>query len=671
MSQPKKGKPASNKKRASVKKEKDATKNEEEEHAKQSTMLLTRVLMLSISLLVVAAAVLLKPLLDRHATPIKPLNSQSPQPDFSDWAHADGHVGFLVSRACQQMHCHEGLRLTSRYFRATEQIPVGEVLFEIPRSMQLWDLDALRDPWIRLHLFEARHKETGNPVGNEAYLAVYLALRLKRSTVSDDVNPLEVAYYDSLIPYEQFQKTHPIVADWAKMEDILKGTEALDILRAHRTMIMSEFEAFHSSSKQFAEMFTKEEYLMARLNVLTRSIRVGTPGPEHAIKGGFLANGFTDEQLLEDELTAYKHVLGIDLMEQGSIALIPIADLMNHHPNNNAEYGYQHPVVDEEGSFVVRAGHRAIEFGYEPMVSYGALPDAYLFARYGFVNGDGSASSIASIAAYHDILKMDMSSQFDYVPKSGMNSKISSKIERKLVEYLRYDDGYAECIPGPTTHPDEADLKLLKFRHLMKIATKPERWHMVMPPRTPHAFPGRTHETQVSTAVPQYIPDYTKEIFEPGLAQSTCRIMSLTTKDLYGKAAQVLRDNLQNDTFILQEANDALEFRSLLCLARWAGTGLVILEKKKAVESEYEHLRAMNANGAFGTLEWAAYQVRFTEMQALQAVAGMLYERATMGREEMVENPPSSDYHVMNDICPKEYLKFLYDPVFVDKYRVE
>lgn len=670
-----------NKKRGDAKKVKRNPKEEEERLSKNSAVILSRALVLLISALVLIAAILLKPMLEdfasfqRRSSSNSPISEDKPpeahlEDDSSRWAPPSGRIGFLISRACQLMHCHEGLTLTDRFFRATKKIEPGEVLFRIPRSMQIWDLDALRDPWIRLHLFEARHKLSGNKVGSEAYLAAYLALKLKRFQLSDDMDPLELAYLDSLLSIEQFRSYHPLLHNATQMKELLGYSESYDILHAYRNMIVSEYEAFNTISEKFAELISRDDYLMARLNVLTRAIRVGPPGPEQVIKGNFLIQDYTDEQLLEDELTAYKHILDIDLANHGSIALIPIADLLNHHPNNNAAYEYKSAPLNKDGALVVTAVTRRIESGFEPMVSYGVMPDAHLFARYGFVNGDGTAPIVVTLAFHHDILKLNMSHQYHYLPNTGMNSKLSSYLEKSVAEYLRFDDGYAECIPGPNTHPEEAELKLLKHRHLMKIANMPERWTFTVPSRNPYSLPGVTHNVQITRQAPQYMPFYTKNNFQTYLPRSTCRLISLINSDLNGRAAQILRDNLNNDTFIIDEGNDALEYRSLMCMARLMSTGLASMETQGSLRSEYDRVMRMNEDGSFGTLEWSAYHVRFAEMQALQAVSNMVYEKAVEGRKGVRENPPT-EYIIMNDACPREYVNFLFEAAAMEKYRIE
>lgn len=644
-----------------------------------STAALSRVLVVMVSIMVVVAAVLIKPLIEENGflSMTTPPEKVDPADDPTTWPGPDPRIGFLVGRACLGMYsqvrffCHKSLQISKRYFRATERIEPGEVLFEIPRSLQLWDLDALRDPWIRLHLFEASHRQSGNSVGSEAFLAAYLALQLKRKADTSrdwQMEILELAYYDVLGSLEDLEKNHPLFADADHMKDLLGFSEGYGVLQAYRNMIISEWEAFSSFSPKFNEMISQREYFEARMNVLTRAIRVGPPGPEQAIKGTFLKAQYSPEQLLQDELSSYKDILGIDLEKDGCIALIPIADLFNHHPQNNVEYGYNITELNSDGAFVVRADNRRIEKGFEPMASYATgITDAHLYARYGFVNGDGSSPAQVSLAFYHDILKLSISSQYDYFPSSGLTSRLFEFMERPVAEYLKFDDGYSECIPGPSTHPDEADLKLLKHKHLLRIANIPERWQFSVPARNPYSFPGITHDTPIILEPPTPIPFYAKENLDLELPMSTCRLMSLVVSDLDGKASEVLRENLHNKSFILKKGNDSLEYRSWMCLRRWMRAGIISFEAD--VRSERQRVHKMNKGRAFGSRDWGAANVRLGEMQSMQVVATIVKEKVSELWGDTLPDKP--EYSTMEYPCPDEYQTFLFDEMHNSKYKIE
>ena len=237
---------------------------------------------------------------------------------------------------------------------------------------QIWDLDAYRDPFVR-RLFKASHKISGNRMGTEAFLAAFLALEMKKAEQNpSNFDPLRIAYFDMLPTLEEFIDYHPLLVDKNLMNDILGRSTSRSILMGYRFMISSEYDGFSSVSSDFANTISKDEYIRARLNVLTRKLNVGPPGPEEVMAASFVGDEFNDENLFLDELYSYYDLINVNLTEAGGtgcIALVPIADLFNHHPNNNINLQYQRMQNKTGRSFVVSSTKRAIEPYSEPMVS--------------------------------------------------------------------------------------------------------------------------------------------------------------------------------------------------------------------------------------------------------------------------------------------------------------
>ncbi len=296
------------------------------------------------------------------------------------WDSPDPKIEALVSQACREAaYCHESLKVVGRSLRATAPIEAGTKLFEIPRSMQIWDLDAYRDPFVRKHLFKASHKISGNRMGTEAFLAAFLALEIKRAeTNPSNFHPLRLTYLRSLPSFQDFEGYHPILID----RDIMSSTlgprsMAHSVVQGYRNMLKSEYDGFVAASSEFSNMISKEEYLRARLNVLTRKLNVGIPGPEEVMPAFFVGDEFRNEDLFLDELYSYYDLINVNLTEaggQGCIAMVPIADLFNHHPNNNIELRYQKMQMHSQTlqktgrSFVVSSANTVIEPYSEPMV---------------------------------------------------------------------------------------------------------------------------------------------------------------------------------------------------------------------------------------------------------------------------------------------------------------
>ena len=286
------------------------------------------------------------------------------------------------------------------------------------------------------------------------------------------------------------------------------------------------------------------------------------------------------------------------------------------------------------------------------------MADAHLYARYGFVNGDGSGPIQLSLAFHHEMMKLNISNQYDYLPDTGATPKFRNYQKRGVAKYLQFDDGYSECNSGPSTHPDEAELKRLKLQHLLSIANDYEKWNIFIEPRNTKSLPARSTEIPITTQVPQFEKNYT---IIRGLdrLRETCRFISLINDDFDGNAQQVLKDNIGDPDFrIGPNVSDALEFRSLMCISRWFGTRVMSMELQGKLESEYHRVYRMNRD-EFGSRNWTAYHVRFGEMQALQAASGLIFERVSLSWESKKVNP-EPEYQMKDETCPTEYLNYLF-----------
>ena len=120
---------------------------------------------------------------------------------------------------------------------------------------------------------------------------------------------------------------------------------------------------------------------------------------------------------LDEELEQYKTMFGVDLTK-GCHAMVPILDMYNHHPNPNVGWEYN----SNEKAFVITS-LKPIPAGQEIIDSYGTYTDSHLFSKFGFVNGDGSGYTEATIAGFHKLLDVGMKEQFSYLPFSGERSR--------------------------------------------------------------------------------------------------------------------------------------------------------------------------------------------------------------------------------------------------------
>lgn len=339
----------------------------------------------------------------------------------------------------------------------------------------------------------------------------------------------------------------------------------------------------------FGNNITLAAYKTARIHVLSRSFSPGPPGPE--------------EGLTEQDLELYKANVGTDF-STGCHAMVPILDLLNHHPKPNVAYEYD----SSKRSFVIRAS-KGIRANFELMDSYGKFTDPHLFGKFGFVNGDGSGHTQASMALFHRLMDWDFQ-EFSYLAPTGVTPKISSFQRSDLTRYLQYDDGYPECIQGPETHPAEFELKRLKLDHLVQIANVPGRWTLSVAPRVAKSTPAQSSEEPITFLAPLLDP---REIsWDLTQLVETCRLMALITSDFDGKATQVLTEQLGNSSFVVERGTDALEYRALMCLARLASTTLS--QYKRNLMEEQELVEKLNEE-SFQSRNWTAAHLRLGEMQ--------------------------------------------------------
>lgn len=336
---------------------------------------------------------------------------------------------FVCNHPSGGAYCHPNLhpvpsRRTHRIINGA--LKPGEAVMVLPRELQIWDLDALRDTFVREQLLETRHGGTGNALDGGAFLAAYLLKRQKvargewkvvteavgaTGTASESVkdsDPL-TGYMDMLPTYNDLAEYHPTLWSQSYLLDQLgRYTPAFMTVTAFRDMIASEYSALVRASDVFAANVSREDYTVARINVMSRSFGTGPPGKEEEIMEPYGE--------LDSELTYYKAKAGVDLT-LGCRAMSPILDTWDSHPNPNADWRYD----AKKRAFVIRAAaNNGIPLGHDVVVSYGKYSDSFLFAKFGYVNGDGSSHTEAYINANHRLLDAGLMQQFSYLSWSGV-----------------------------------------------------------------------------------------------------------------------------------------------------------------------------------------------------------------------------------------------------------
>lgn len=564
--------------------------------------------------------------------------------------------------------CHKVVRPTRRTLEVSHRpILPGEILVEIPRTIQIWEHDALRsevmtlsdrssdsstDDTKRLTLLDARHELSKNKLAGGAYLAAYLSWEKKRLIASsetststtaspelDNFSSLRVAYFNAL-PTREELTYHPILANRTELKTLLghhSWTYAVVVMM--QEMVTSEYKALVNVSSEFGSAISRQDYEVARIHVLTRSFN---PGPdvcqqEVSEKERVLWSG----KLIETDSPTKE-----SLFQYGCHSMIPILDALNHHPQPNVVYQYD----STKKAFTIRSKTK-IAVGWELMDSYGKFSDSHLFARYGFVLGDGSGHTQASIAVFHRPLDVGLgSNEFTLIPVAAKKldhlTVIPDFQKRDLKKYLKYDDGYLACVKKGS-NPKAYELKRWKWKHLARIANDPDKWTITLGPRSPDSKPPKSSDHFIVTAPPKIDPRKNLRM-DMSSVVATCRLLALTTDDYDGNALQVLKDNINNSTFVVDHGNESLEYRALMFLGRLASTAL--MQYQTSVQAEYDRVAELN-QGELHSRKWTAAHLRLGEMQSLQALSGIAFGHARKW-EHTAKTDTTGAFQIREKSCP-------------------
>eukprot|EP00934_Nitzschia_sp_Nitz4_P008190 Nitzschia sp. Nitz4//scaffold11_size288233//46089//48144//NITZ4_000739-RA/size288233-snap-gene-0.42-mRNA-1//-1//CDS//3329533969//8180//frame0 len=560
---------------------------------------------------------------------------------------SDPIIRSFWTQICRDAQCASSVQPNGRSLVASRPVRRRDVLMEIPRSVQIWDIDALRSDFVKDNqLLLARHDRTNNPLSSAAFLAVHLVVLHQQhqnatSLDGEAADPSQRSYFSMLPTLEQLSD-HPLFwQDSEARERLNIQSQNYATLATFQDMISSEYQAFSEASPHFATRISKEDYKLARVQVLTRSF---SPGP------------VASSELEDTERDYYKQVLAVDF-SNGCHVMVPILDMLNHHPNPNVAYSYN----PSKQAFVVTS-NEAIDTDGELYDSYGKFTDPHLFARFGFVNGDGSGYTQASIGLFHRLLNTSLDDEFSYLPRTTTNRMamdvIRSSQRRDMSRYLQYDDGYAECIPGKeNADPLEWRLKQLKLEHLVQIANDPSHWVVHVPPRNPSSRPALTLHHGVAETPPEFDMRTLRMNLTPLI--DTCRLISLTREDLDGKAIEELEQNLGNPDYRvpMDTENVALEYRAFVCLSRLTTTSL-LQYKNRRVNEELELVRTLNRE-SFGSRNWTTAHLRLGEMQTLQVISMATFGQ-TKKMEQEIPDPRPTAFAIRERPCQKEYLEGLF-----------
>ena len=461
------------------------------------------------------------------------------------------------------------------------------IVLKVPRSLQIWDEDALKDDSIQKILGNLEH-----PLDKAAVLALFLA-RWQRRLRDDDSfrqgslqeQPVLVSYLLRQLPdYEHFESYHPVLWDDVTLTELLRRSSlSFAFVKEIQRQIHDEFTSV-------SDHIERRDYYAARLSVLTRSF--GTATTEAS----------------------------------GSYAMVPILDSFDHRTPPNVGFTTQH-----NGDYVVTA---LANFRGNIHDNYGKRSDPNLFARYGFVNGDGTEYTQAGINLWH-LVKLQDDIQ------GIVTTPVDEQYRIAILRYLQYDDGYPACVGRPEPNDAFAQnawrLKELKYKYLLHRAHSHKHWVILASPR---------NKDKKGTA-PEL--DQSNVQFNATMVFATCRVLSLTHEDYDGEAITLLETHMRDLDYALPATHDGLEFRTLFCMSRMSSTAMerfaTTIDLEKELIAKLDH----------GSPQWMAAHLRLGELQTLQALKHVSFSklRANYGANLLGSSPA---YSMRDQPCLKEDL---------------
>jgi hypothetical protein len=511
---------------------------------------------------------------------------------------------------------------------ATDFIPAGTILTNVPRSMMIWDLDAFRNEFVRKELFHTpllRDDTVDQSSKRAALLSSYLALL--RNKAIPATSKLDLSIVNSLPSYQEYAIYHPVLANLTQVKlNLGSHSPAYQHLLHLRVSFDNEYDSFASTSAEFAKLVTREDYLSCSIAVLSRAFDV------HNV----------------EEQTFYQQTLGFDV-GRNILSIEPVHDWMNSHINNNVVMGGYDGKTQSGRAWSTKA----IPKGRELINGYGEQLDYILFSQYGYIPSDGTGSSIVWLSSYHDINLV-----------GGLTGSLGvspTLIELdSLIPYLQMDYGNPECIQkNSQPDADAVELKRLKHLYLQRIATDRDWWFLQLPPRSSIvSTPFSTIDVK-EYEVPMFGDDVYDFLDRNAMTISLpCRLITLTGEDVEDASSLLTQDlealegslptsSQTSSLLLLQEleVSMAWTYRIIRCMRTLASTQLH--SYKLSVKEQEDSVLALAKVGAWNSLEWFMAQVKLEEMQSLEVM-----EKWAAGALDSLQE---FDGIIRSEPCPREY----------------
>jgi hypothetical protein len=215
--------------------------------------------------------------------------------------------------------------------------------------------------------------------------------------------------------------------------------------------------------------------------------------------------------------------------------------------------------------------------------------------------------------------------------------------------YLQFDDGYDSCIENVTSTPEAYELKQWKLRHLVRLANRGSNWIVNVKPRNKDAKPAATFDEPSSTQVPLF--DMKNLDFDGSKLMSVCRLISLTLDDYDNNALAELMSayEMTKDSISVNYQTDLLEYRSLMCLARFSGMVMSKYGKEWTIQNATMYVDGLNKN-SWGSGKWAAAHVRLGEFLTLDLLNKIAKSGVQEYSKKLSPDDPSLD--AMSKLVP-------------------
>ena len=494
-------------------------------------------------------------------------------------------------------------------------------------SCDRWDLDACRNEFIRRELFSVLEGDALDTMSKRAaILSSYLALL--RNDAIPTASRLQISVAKNLPTYEDYASFHPILVDLDQIKIYLGGEHSptYQHLKQVRQSLNEEYDMLASTSKSFAKLISRQDYLACRIAVQSRT---------------FELNDIPTSEVTRKERTYYKEQLGIDFTSV--ISFEPVNDWMNSHVNNNVRVGGYNAKKRTGQTWSIKD----IKQGDELINSYGeTFYNHVLFVQYGYIPTDGSGQSVISLAAHHDINLVGgiMSGT------SKANDNLQSA--ETMLSYLKYDYGSSECITKE--NQDAFELKQLKLKYLQRIGSDRQFWVLPLPPRVST----ETTPRSTTTLPDDYnVPAFSEDIYEYLNVNALslmlpCRLITLTGKDI-DDAKSLLQEDLDTLDKSVNGETPPLRLEELEVSLTWMIKSIHCMKQLAKIQFDrYEEDQIINKihylaqSGRYNSLEWHAAHVALEEMQIKT-----LEIWATAALESVVDEE-IGELYVRTEPCP-------------------